>query len=171
MQRTRELLHGALGALIREKPYDAIAVREILSRANVGRSTFYTHFRDKDELLASGIHDLVGATDASDILRFSRPMFEHIDQHRREGDGQMGARGRALLHERMRRVVARQINDALAAAGRAQAEPIPRELIVRHVTTTFIVVLDWWVSSRSRLSAAHVDAVFRRLVGPALTGS
>jgi AcrR family transcriptional regulator len=170
VQRTRELLHGALGALIREKPYDAIVVRDILSRANVGRSTFYSHFRDKDELLVSGIHDIVGATDASDILRFSLPMFEHIDRHRRGGEDRMGARGRTIVHERMRRVIARQIADELAATGGALADRIPCELVVRHVTTTFIGVLDWWVSSHSRLSPAEADAIFRRLVRPALSG-
>src|SRR5215469_931964 len=47
VQRTRDLLHEALGSLIREKPYDEIAVKEILDRANVGRSTFYLHFRTR----------------------------------------------------------------------------------------------------------------------------
>ena len=51
VQKTQDLLHGALASLIHEKSYDAIVVKEILARANVGRSTFYTHFRDKDELL------------------------------------------------------------------------------------------------------------------------
>jgi len=59
IQRTERLLHAALGALMHEKPYDAIAVKEILGRADVGRSTFYSHFRDKDELLVSGIRALL----------------------------------------------------------------------------------------------------------------
>jgi hypothetical protein len=37
IQRTEELLRGALTALIREKPYEEIVVKEILGRANVGR--------------------------------------------------------------------------------------------------------------------------------------
>src|SRR6266702_1282500 len=86
IQKTRKLLHEALGALIREKPYDEIVVKEILDRANVGRSTFYTHFRDKDELLASGIYDMLRTVHASEvpasgkrherIIRFSLPVFE-----------------------------------------------------------------------------------------------
>ena len=49
-----------LGSLIREKPYDEIVVQEILDRANVGRSTFYMHFGDKDDLFVSAIHDMLG---------------------------------------------------------------------------------------------------------------
>jgi len=48
VQKTRTLLHEALVSLIREKPYDEMVVKEILDRANVGRSTFYTHYRNKD---------------------------------------------------------------------------------------------------------------------------
>jgi hypothetical protein len=46
IQKTRTLLLEALGALIHEKAYDSIVVKEILHRANVGRSTFYVHFRE-----------------------------------------------------------------------------------------------------------------------------
>jgi hypothetical protein len=42
IQKTQRLLHEALFSLIHEKSYDAIVVKEILDRANVGRSTFYT---------------------------------------------------------------------------------------------------------------------------------
>ena len=62
IQKTEALLRDALAALVREKPYDDIVVKEILARANVGRSTFYTHFRDKDELLLSGIQGMLGST-------------------------------------------------------------------------------------------------------------
>ena len=60
IQKTQNLLREALVSLIAEKPYDSIVVKEILDRANVGRSTFYMHFRDKDDLLVSGIHDMLG---------------------------------------------------------------------------------------------------------------
>ena len=74
VQRTRGLLRGALASLIHEKAYDAIAVKEILARANVGRSTFYAHFRDKDELLDSGINEMLRASPAVSAERpASRP--------------------------------------------------------------------------------------------------
>jgi AcrR family transcriptional regulator len=39
--------------LIQEKPMDDVTVQEVLDRASVGRSTFYFHFRDKNDLLLS----------------------------------------------------------------------------------------------------------------------
>ncbi len=53
VQKTRKLLQDALIELVAEKGYEAVTVREILERANVGRSTFYSHFQDKDQLLRS----------------------------------------------------------------------------------------------------------------------
>ncbi len=54
VRRTRESLHKALISLALEKNYDSITVQEVLDRADVGRSTFYTHFQSMDELLSLG---------------------------------------------------------------------------------------------------------------------
>ncbi|MEJ2354006.1 MAG: TetR/AcrR family transcriptional regulator, partial [Anaerolineales bacterium] len=59
VQRTRQLLNDALMSLIVEKGYDSITVQNIIDRANLGRSTFYAHYQDKDDLLLSGIEDVV----------------------------------------------------------------------------------------------------------------
>jgi len=44
VQKTRKLLQDALIELVAEKSYESVTIREILDRANVGRSTFYAHF-------------------------------------------------------------------------------------------------------------------------------
>src|SRR5512134_2049542 len=51
IQRTRQSLRAALLELIKEKGYDAISTEEITERANVGRATFYLHYKDKEDLL------------------------------------------------------------------------------------------------------------------------
>src|SRR5262245_6822900 len=93
VRRTKSSLHDALIGLAREKPYGDIAVKEILDRADVGRSTFYTHFGDKDELLESSIEELLRAAEGvpqsgdglERILAFSLPVLEHIGRHREVG--------------------------------------------------------------------------------------
>src|SRR5262245_44997259 len=92
IQRTRETLHSALMALVVEVPYARITVQQILDRANVGRSTFYSHFQDKDELLIWGTQHLRETLVASrrqlapspeNLIQFSGAMFEHADRYRK----------------------------------------------------------------------------------------
>src|SRR5215207_4731977 len=53
VRRTRDALGDALIALMQEKPFETITVQEVLERAHVSRSTFYTHYSDKGDLLMS----------------------------------------------------------------------------------------------------------------------
>src|SRR5258707_7199093 len=53
VQKTRQALQNALIELILEKGYEAVVIQDILDRANVGRSTFYAHYQDKEDLLMS----------------------------------------------------------------------------------------------------------------------
>jgi AcrR family transcriptional regulator len=181
IQKTRDLLHRALAALIREKPYDSISVKEILDRADVGRSTFYTHYRDKDELLVSAIHDLLAsvqpdktpfpANRSERMLGFSLPIFEHIDQHRRTGDAGIGAKDRARLHDHLREVLAELIAEDMAKGlpgTKKAASQIPPRLLVEYLSSTFVLVLNWWVESRSGLPPSDVNDVFRALALPTL---
>ena len=180
VQRTRTLLHDALAALVHEKPYDDIVVQEILARADVGRSTFYTHYRDKDELLDRGIGKMLRldappperwscATDR--VLRFSLPFLEHIEQHRANGALPMDARGAAAIHDHLRRVLETALTDELRVELRRcpapRADDVPADLLARHVAGTFVLTLGWWLEHPTR-SARDVDAHFRALVVPPL---
>jgi AcrR family transcriptional regulator len=176
IQKTERHLHEALSALIREKPYDAIAVKEILARANVGRSTFYTHFRDKDELLTSGIHHMIRsgrptrrsppASAAVDVFWFSLPVFAHVDEHRRASEVRMGAKGRATIHGRLEQVVADLVADELKRNRSLQHSAFPPDLLARHIAATFVLVLNWWVESGSTLTAGEINERFLALVAP-----
>jgi AcrR family transcriptional regulator len=182
IEKTRKLLHEALNSLTREKPYDEITVQEILDRANVGRSTFYMHFRGKDELLVSAIREMLGPVHGSrqahagaidqQITSFSLQIFEHIHEHRRTAAVVMGPRAWAVAHEHVRRIVAEQIAEDVKRYLRARqkgATHIPPELLAHYVANTFILVLTWWVESQTRLQAKEVNTLFRSLVEPTLS--
>ena len=180
IRRTQGLLHDALNALVHEKPYGAISVKEILARANVGRSTFYMHFGDKDDLLISSMHDMLRAARSNRpqalhprerIIWFSLPIFEHIHQRRSTSIAgtRRGSEGRAAMHSHLRSVladlIAAEIEDGLGCGGAGAA---PQDLLIQYVASTFILVLDWWIEHPSRLTPAEINGKFRALVLPAL---
>lgn len=181
VQKTRQVLYEAFDALIVEKNFDAIAVRELLERANVGRSTFYTHYSGKEQLLDGRIHDVIGPPDSASpadaaewherILSFSLPILNHIDRHRRTVKRAMDRRGKAVLHGHLRRAVAEAIEEALPLDRQGRSElsnGMPRELLVQYLSSTFVLVLTWWLERGSDLTPSDVDGLLRALALPAL---
>lgn len=183
VQRTRALLHEAIGSLIREKAYDRITVAEILDRAKVSRSTFYIHFRDKDDLLTSSMRALLLEVLSSDgnarsdvserMAAFSLPLFAHIHEHRHTAKGRLGERGRAVLHQQLRGVLAEWIIQTLDASGhlrlsRSRRSAVSPELLAQHVASTFVLVLHWWIDHGGATTPEEADKLFRALVMPVL---
>ena len=54
-RRTRQDLMAAFFSLVLSQRYHEIRVGDVLARSGVSRSTFYEHFRNKDELLAASL--------------------------------------------------------------------------------------------------------------------
>jgi hypothetical protein len=84
----------------------------------------------------------------------------------------MGARGRAVIHEHLQKVLA----DLIAAevkkdlpSHRKMAGQIPSDLLVQYIASTFILVLNWWIESRSPLPPDDINNLFRELILPTLT--
>lgn len=178
--RTQKLLRDALHSLIHERDYDSIVIKEILDRASVGRSAFYMHFRDKDELLASAFHDILGAVPSSRplanprnerLLWFSLPVFEHLEQLRHAGELKLGPRGRTVLHGHLQKVlaglIAQEVKKTFRECRKASGQ-IPLDLLVQYIDSTFILVLNWWVENKCLLPSKEVDVLFRSLIVPTL---
>ncbi|WP_437656817.1 TetR/AcrR family transcriptional regulator [Sorangium sp. So ce1182] len=107
VQKSRKLLSDALVSLILEKGYDEVSIQDIIDRANVGRSTFYSHYENKEQLLLFG-HEHLRALylrDAGRPLDFL-PFYRHL--------AEMHELVRKLLSaEKSERVLTRSLEDIL----------------------------------------------------------
>ncbi len=183
VQRTRKSLHEALMALVLEVSYDTITVQQILDRANVGRSTFYTHFQDKDELLMWGTQHLretistaqrreqSAAAAPEDIVRFSLAMFEHAHGYRKVYRALVTTSVWPHLRQRIQNILAELIRRECAANMKRQRRSkseLPVELFVHYLASTLMAVVTWWVDHNSPLPPEEIDQVFRGLVLPTI---
>jgi AcrR family transcriptional regulator len=184
VQRTRKQLYDALIALILEKGYDAVVVQDILDAANIGRSTFYAHFRDKDELLVSAIHrleDMLHQVQESEpvqklpgnerVIGFSLAMFEHAHDSRRLYRALLGSEAASIVHRRIEKVIAEVVRreaKKLRSQRPTSDGDVPRELLVHYVASTFMSVLAWWLDQRTLLPPQVIHSHFRALVLPTL---
>ena len=180
VQKTKALLHGALASLIHEKPYEGVVVKEILARANVGRSTFYSHFRDKEELLAEGMREMLrkcavkgqraSAPRAEHVLRFSLPLLEHIDSLRAVSTVANESTRQDVVHERLRGALTEWLVQELHDISRRPwtAEQMPVELLAEQVAATFVLVLSRWLESETRSDVRAANSQFVALSLPVL---
>jgi AcrR family transcriptional regulator len=166
-------------ALIVERGYDRITVQDILDRADVGRSTFYTHFRDKDALLVSSFDelrdDLRRELDAltpgempDDPAHPVSVVFQHAYDHRpiyralcrRPGgnvvDGHLRAMFGVLLRDHLR--------PHLAAAGSS----LPPAIVAEFYASALIGVLTWWVNEDFPYGPHEVAAAYGALAAPGI---
>jgi AcrR family transcriptional regulator len=176
VRRTRELLRRALLSLIQEQGYDRITVQDILDRADIGRSTFYAHYRDKEDLLLSGMEDIrlalaaegaaaeraAGAT--SDFLQPLLVVFRHIEGHRQFWQP-LARKGGADV---VIRILREHVTDLVRAHFRSQFPGLeldqPRlEAAVQFVVGAFMGLGIWWLDSDVPYSAEELHAIFRRL--------
>jgi AcrR family transcriptional regulator len=172
-QRTRQLLNEALVALMLEKSYDAITISDIIERANIGRSTFYSHFYDKDDLLAGNIERVMRSLSEhlpeSTRQGFdSEALFEHIYEQRALFKALARGRGLAMALKYAERYLVAAIERALARQVGAGTPAVPLPALAQYVAATFLALLRWWFDNDLPHTPAELEAMFQTLVAPGL---
>lgn len=163
VQRTRQLLHDALMALIIEKGYEAISVQDITDRANVARTTFYLHYRDKQELLFDGMTAIYDALieqhtpiDRGELREtgFSQSMldpieYHHVAQHADFYRAMFSEKGSAAFMTHIRAYMATIYREtALQPLVDAQHPPrVPLDLIANALAGAEIGLINWWLDN------------------------
>lgn len=168
--QTREALGDALIALIQIQPFDEITVQQVLDRAGVGRSTFYAHYSDKNDLLLSDFEDFLEMV--SGFLNKSgaparrlapvEEMFAHIGDSRRVREALAESGRLADFLELARGHFARSIEQRLRMAGLA-LEPVASKAHAHALSGSLFALLDWWLAHSNEASPAEMDALFHRM--------
>jgi AcrR family transcriptional regulator len=183
--RTRKLLEDALHDLIVEKGYEAVTVQDIIDRANVGRSTFYAHYRDKQQLLFFHFADLeahlseqqrlIRARSDDPVERvfgFSLAMFQHAQEYRRLWGAVVGKQTGVAIVRRIQGILEKVVGREIGSlAGRGPSPKVPPIVTTQYVVNSMLGLLTWWLDEGSQYSAEEVDRMFRVLVKPGIAAA
>jgi len=182
INRTRKLMQEALMALIVEKGYEAVTVQDILDRADVGRSTFYAHYRDKDELLLSGFDHLRTLFEQQQqSLRSPKhghqgpeynmilELFRHTGQHQNLYKAIAGKQsGEMILKYLHRYLYDMLIVPHAALMKNKKAPPVPIELTTHWIVSSLLSLMIWWLEHNMPYPPEKMDELFRTLTMPGI---
>ncbi|MBR0193901.1 MAG: TetR/AcrR family transcriptional regulator [Bacilli bacterium] len=161
-EKTVNAIYEAFAKLINEKDYDEITIQDLLDKANISRSTFYAHYKTKDELLLSisnhifehvfskslqeeKTHDF-----SKDLILNYRHLIEHIFYHVRDEKelfvGILSNKVNSLFLMEFRKHFSKFVTSYYANYPMIN-NSIPVELRKSLAIEDFIVVLKYWVKN------------------------
>jgi AcrR family transcriptional regulator len=173
-QRTRQALGDALVELMAEKGYDSISIKEIIDRANVGRSTFYSHYADKDELFVRqmdrvmdmlSVHVPPGTPDGNPFFP-SLGLFQHIQEQWKLFKSHAWGTGIDVLTKRLQKSLSEKIEGRLLAGG--QTFEVPVTVIANFLAGSFLSMLRWWMDNKMIYTPEQMDEMFCKLALPGI---
>ena len=171
IRRTRGRLADALVELMQEKPIDEVTVQEVLDRAGVGRSTFYLHYRDKDDLLLCVLEDgmemwstaLTRKKEKSLRVAAVMEFFAHAASGRKIYRALIDS-GRIhtffeLAQGYFSRGIARRMKDmGLESLGQSELDARSQAL-----AGNLLALLKWWLDRGAKESPKYMDELFHRM--------
>lgn len=173
VRATRDALGDAIVELIQEKPFDTITVQHVLDRANVSRSTFYSHFSDKEDLFLSDAEDffemmstaLTRHGDTSNRVAPVQEFFAHLIDFRKFYTAMVASDKIRDVMELGVGHFARGIEQRLAAFPATGKLSATRRAALAHASAgSLFSLLDWWLHHGRSTTPAQMDALFHQMV-------
>lgn len=174
-RKTREAIFNAFIALLSKKDFSQITVGEIIEKADVGRATFYSHFETKDFLLKElceelfchifdsareekGNHRHIFDCDAPESV------FLHLFLHLQKNDNNilelLSSQNNELFLRYFRSNLERLAENQKVLFAPRKNEKIPERFWIRHIASTFVDTLKWWVENGMKESAEEITDIF-----------
>lgn len=192
VQRTRQALRDSLLELIKEKDYDSISVEEITQHANLGRATFYLHYKDKEDLLVDQFSELADErahalseipfsawlpdlenpdhTTENKLLEPLLMVFQHVANNAEVYRILLQNEKSDRILERIRKIIAQAITQFLQTKVENDPIPIlfevPINLLAAYFSGALLSCVDWWLEQETSYSSEEMTRMFQRLFFP-----
>jgi AcrR family transcriptional regulator len=168
---TRDALGDALVALMHEKRFETITVQQVLDRAKVSRSTFYTHYSDKNDLFLSDAEDffemmstaLIRHGDASNRVAPVQEFFTHVAEMRQFISSMTASEKVRDVMELGQGHFARAIDQRLASLPATRNLSATRRAALAHGSAgSLFSLLNWWLQHGGTTTPAQMDALYHQ---------
>jgi AcrR family transcriptional regulator len=175
--RTRRLLKQALMELMHTMRYEDITVQHIIDGADVGRSTFYAHYVDKDALVKEIFEEMLetitrGVKPEADEANVSFPlagMFRHLMDQLADHGVWQSSRGREYLFSVGQEYWNRRIERELKARrGKRGVSKVPIPVAAQMVTGAATSLINWWIKNKMPYSPEEMQEMFDRVMMPGI---
>ncbi len=158
-RKTRTAIFDAFIRLLSEKSYDKITVEQVITAADIGRTTFYAHFETKEYLLKELCRELFehifetesGFSAQKHIFHCDTTgsVFVHLFRHLLQNDNHIldlfSCESNDLFLNYFKNDLSRLVQSQLTAFSHRKAPELPEDFWIDHIASTFVQTLRWWI--------------------------
>jgi AcrR family transcriptional regulator len=173
-ERTKRALRDALLQLMQDRKFEQISTMDIVRRADVGRSTFYAHYADKEDLLLENLDALADHIRAQmqpaapdripGPLLFSLPMLAHMHGVKEMFVTLLRSEGSRTVQHMFHHTLCTLVSEGLNSDN--VPESVPKSILVKIIAGGFMAVAKWWVTEAPDKSVDEIHELFVNLVTP-----
>lgn len=169
VKRTQRLLAQALIALTLEKGYEAVTIRDITERADIGYATFFRHYPDKDALLHEVLEVVLdqllsllqSAHADADSVTVGTLLFAFVQQHSEVCRVLLSSRGSTEL---MRRVIEAGTLNVLQQNKPLSGSLVPPQVAAHHLVTATVSLIQWWLEHGMLYPSEQMGVIYHELI-------
>jgi AcrR family transcriptional regulator len=178
--RTRAAIRDALVALIAEKGFDALTVKDITSRADINRGTFYLHYHDKLDLLeqtglgiVQDFEQIIMQLTPEDVTEFrniGKPLpvivtlFEYLYENAALMHAILGLKGDVAFQTQLKKAIQKNLSHvALTANIREENYLVPGEYLISYILAAHMGVIQAWLQRGCVESPKEMATILSRL--------
>jgi len=174
-QRTQQALMDALLDLLKVRHYDAISVKDIIEKANVGRSTFYAHYQTKGDLLKGGVErvldllldQIVIDETGRKLTLDTTPLFRHAQGHAKLFRTLAWGSGFELITMQGQASLSARILQHLSSFTSKVGPPaVPLSVLAYTLAGSILLLLKWWLENDMPHSPEAMDGIVQQLIMP-----
>ena len=185
VSRTRHALREALLSLMEEQDYNAITVEEITARADLGRTTFYLHYRDKEDLLLEELADLVHEL-TEQIARISISqwqeqklpqapilmIFQHVAANEKMYRLILDGEGMLQVTERLCSIFEEAVIRLSQTEGDVQElllnSKVSMNFLASYFAGALLTTTGWWLKQGASYQPDEIAALFQQVLFPGM---
>ena len=146
--KTRKAIYQAFLHLLNQKDYEAITVQEIIDLADVGRSTFYSHYESKelllDELCQKLFHHLFERAEHLSPQDYLAHIFQHFKKNQDHVTSLLLSKNDYFIRQ-LRKELEHDVYPMVADELIKSHPTIPHSYLKHLVVSHFIETLSWWL--------------------------
>ncbi len=168
VKRTQNLLAKALIELTLEKGYEAVTIRDITERADVGYATFFRHYHDKDALLLDVLDvvlaeliDLLPLSPEADPATVGALIFRYVQQQSEVVRVLLSSRGATTL---VQRIVEAGTENVLSQNAPLAGAVVPMEIAAYHLVASTLALIQWWLEHGMPYPPERMGNVYDELI-------